>query len=61
MRKKSNEKYLNLNSVRGDFFMNDKNKTKGFWKHIIPYIKPYFKRLIITVICAMVVGAMVAI
>ncbi len=41
--------------------MNDKNKTKGFWKHIIPYIKPYFKRLIITVICAMVVGAMVAI
>lgn len=40
--------------------MNDKSKIKGFWKHIFPYIRPYSKRLIITVMCAMVVGAMVA-
>ena len=42
------------------FSVNNEKKFKGFWKYIIEYMKPYSKKLLLTFVCAMVVGVFVA-
>ncbi len=40
--------------------MSENKKFKGFWKYIAEYLKPHTFMLILTIICAMIVGAFVA-
>lgn len=40
--------------------MEENKKLNGFWKHLRKYLKPYTRKLVFTVISAMIVGAFVA-
>ncbi len=40
--------------------MSIKKERKGFWRYIFQYMKPFSSKLLLTTVCAMIVGAFVA-